>query len=143
MTLLMWFTAASSCRSSMPITTSAVFCRSMSTTRRWRDRWRYSCVPARRLLVRRCAAICAGSSAASAAIGRRPPSPIRGDGHYGRPQAMAWCEENAIDFVFGLPGNAVLADAVEATADDIRTRRALDRLPQEAEELLRHRFEIV
>jgi len=39
---------------------------------------------------------------------------------------MAWCEENGIDFVFGLPGNAVLADAVEETADDIRTRRALD-----------------
>jgi len=32
---------------------------------------------------------------------------IRGDGHYGRPQVMAWCEENGIDFVFGLPGNAV------------------------------------
>ena len=46
---------------------------------------------------------------------------IRGDGHYCRPQVMAWCEENGIDFVFGLPGNAVLADAVEETADDIRT----------------------
>jgi hypothetical protein len=54
---------------------------------------------------------------------------IRGDGHYGRPQVMAWCEENGIDFVFGLPGNAVLADAVEETADDIRTRRALDHKP--------------
>jgi Transposase DDE domain group 1 len=54
---------------------------------------------------------------------------IRGDGHYGRPQVMAWCEENGIDFVFGLPGNAVLADAVEGTADDIRTRRALDHKP--------------
>jgi hypothetical protein len=42
---------------------------------------------------------------------------------------MAWCEENGIDFVFGLPGNAVLADAVEETADDIRTRRALDHNP--------------
>lgn len=51
---------------------------------------------------------------------------IRGDGHYGRPQVMEWCEENGIDFVFGLPGNAVLAEAVEDTADDIRTRRALD-----------------
>ena len=51
---------------------------------------------------------------------------IRGDGHYGRPQVMAWCEENGIDFVFGLPGNAALAAAVEETADDIRTRRALD-----------------
>jgi hypothetical protein len=54
---------------------------------------------------------------------------IRGDGHYGRPQVTAWREENGIDFVFGLPGNAVLADAVEETADDIRTRRALDHKP--------------
>src|SRR5690349_11500835 len=54
---------------------------------------------------------------------------IRGDGHYSRPQVMAWCEENGIDFVFGLPGNAVLDNAVEATADDIRTRRALDHKP--------------
>ena len=54
---------------------------------------------------------------------------IRGDGHYDRPQVMPWCEENGIDFVFGLPGNAVLANTVEETADDIRTRRALDHKP--------------
>ncbi|ESZ60204.1 transposase IS4 [Mesorhizobium sp. L103C119B0] len=29
---------------------------------------------------------------------------IRGDGHYGRAEVMAWCENNAIDYVFGLPG---------------------------------------
>jgi len=45
---------------------------------------------------------------------------IRGDGHYGRPEVMAWCEENGIDFIFGLPGNAVLDRAVDQTADDIR-----------------------
>jgi hypothetical protein len=28
---------------------------------------------------------------------------IRGDGHYSRPQVMAWCEENGISFIFGLP----------------------------------------
>src|SRR5438132_1170350 len=54
---------------------------------------------------------------------------IRGDGHYSRPEVMAWCEDNDIDFVFGLPGNAILAGAVEAAADDIRTRRALDQKP--------------
>jgi len=54
---------------------------------------------------------------------------IRGDGHYSRPEVMAWCEENGIDFVFGLPGNAILAGAVEAADDDIRTRRALDQKP--------------
>jgi hypothetical protein len=49
---------------------------------------------------------------------------IRGDGHYGRPEVMDWCDDNGIDYVFGLPGNAVLARAVEVAADDIRTRRA-------------------
>src|SRR5271156_6213487 len=28
---------------------------------------------------------------------------IRGDGHYGRPEVMEWCDENAVGFVFGLP----------------------------------------
>src|SRR6266513_1920626 len=28
---------------------------------------------------------------------------IRGDGHYGRPEVMQWCDENNIEFVFGLP----------------------------------------
>jgi Transposase DDE domain group 1 len=54
---------------------------------------------------------------------------IRGDGHYGRPEVMEWCDENGVDFVFGLPGNAVLDRLVEETADDIRTRRALDQKP--------------
>ncbi len=54
---------------------------------------------------------------------------IRGDGHYGRPEVMEWCDENGVDFVFGLPGNAVLDRLVDETADDIRTRRALDQKP--------------
>src|SRR5256885_1569890 len=54
---------------------------------------------------------------------------IRGDGHYARPQVMEWCDENDIDFVFGLPGNTVLDRLVDAVADDIRTRRALDQKP--------------
>ena len=54
---------------------------------------------------------------------------IRGDGHYSRPEVMAWCEENGIDFVFGLPGNIILDRLVDEAADDIRTRRALDQKP--------------
>jgi hypothetical protein len=54
---------------------------------------------------------------------------LRGDGHYGRPQVMQWCDENGVDFVFGLPGNPVLDRLVDETADDIRTRRALDHNP--------------
>jgi hypothetical protein len=42
---------------------------------------------------------------------------------------MEWCDENGIDFVFGLPGNTVLDWLVDETADDIRTRRALDQKP--------------
>ena len=54
---------------------------------------------------------------------------IRGDGHYGRPEVMQWCDQNGLDFIFGLSGNTVLDRAVDATADDIRTRRALDQKP--------------
>ena len=54
---------------------------------------------------------------------------IRGDGHYSRPEAMEWCEKNGVDFIFGLPGNRVLDRLVDETADDIRTRRALDHKP--------------
>jgi hypothetical protein len=42
---------------------------------------------------------------------------------------MEWCEKNAVDFIFGLPGNAVLDRLVDETADEIRTRRALDQKP--------------
>jgi Transposase DDE domain group 1 len=49
---------------------------------------------------------------------------IRGDGHYGRPEVMEWCEKNGINYIFGLPGNVVLDRLVEAAADDIRVRRA-------------------
>jgi hypothetical protein len=37
---------------------------------------------------------------------------------------MEWCEENGIEFIFGLPGNAVLSRLVEVAADDVRVRRA-------------------
>ena len=49
---------------------------------------------------------------------------IRGDGHYGRREVMDWCEDNGLDYVFGLSGNRILAATVEDKADDIRTRRA-------------------
>jgi hypothetical protein len=37
---------------------------------------------------------------------------------------MEWCDENGIDFVFGLAGNDVLRRLVEPIADDVRVRRA-------------------
>lgn len=54
---------------------------------------------------------------------------IRGDGHYGRPEVMAWCEQNTVDYIFGLPGNAVLNRLLEPTADDVRVRRAETQAP--------------
>jgi hypothetical protein len=49
---------------------------------------------------------------------------IRGDGHYGRHEVMTWCETSDIDYILGLPGNAVLDRLVETIADDVRVRRA-------------------
>lgn len=49
---------------------------------------------------------------------------IRGDGHYGRPEAMAWCEDNGVDYIFGLSGNAVLHTLAATVADDLKVRRA-------------------
>jgi hypothetical protein len=45
---------------------------------------------------------------------------FRGDGHYGREEAMTWCENYGIDYIFGLSGNVVLDRLVDAAADDIR-----------------------
>jgi hypothetical protein len=49
---------------------------------------------------------------------------VRGDSHYGRPEAMAWCERNRVGYIFGLAGNAVLLRHVTAEAE----QAALDRL---------------
>ena len=54
---------------------------------------------------------------------------IRGDGHYGRPEVMSWCEANGVDYIFGLAGNAVVDRLVEPVADDVRTRRAQTQAP--------------
>ena len=54
---------------------------------------------------------------------------IRGDSHYGRPEVMAWCEANGVDYIFGLAGNAVLDRLVEPHADDVRVRRAEAQAP--------------
>jgi hypothetical protein len=51
---------------------------------------------------------------------------IRGDGHYARPEIMAFCEAAGVDYVFGLPTNAALrADpAIVAVADACAVKRA-------------------
>jgi hypothetical protein len=42
---------------------------------------------------------------------------VRGDSHYGRPEAMSWCERNRVGYVFGLAGNKVLLRRVAALAE--------------------------
>jgi hypothetical protein len=49
---------------------------------------------------------------------------FRGDSHYGRPEAMAWCEANGIDYIFGLAGNSVLHRQVYEAADALKVTRA-------------------
>ncbi len=49
---------------------------------------------------------------------------FRGDSHYGRPEAMAWCEDNGVDYIFGLAGNRRLDALAAAVADDLKVRRA-------------------
>ena len=49
---------------------------------------------------------------------------FRGDSHYGRAEAMAWCEANGVDYIFGLAGNAVLHGLAYEAGDDLKVRRA-------------------
>jgi hypothetical protein len=58
---------------------------------------------------------------------------IRGDSHYGRPEAMAWCERHRVGYIFGLAGNKVLLRRVTAEAEQV----ALDRLDAPADQKVR------
>jgi hypothetical protein len=58
---------------------------------------------------------------------------IRGDSHYGRPEAMAWCERHRVGYIFGLAGNRVLLRRVTAEAE----QAALDRLDTAAGDKVR------
>src|SRR3712207_1993572 len=61
-----------------------------------------------------------------AAIRRRWPKVdvlVRGDGHYGRPEAMSWCERNRVGYVLGLAGNGVLLGRVVGLAEEVAVRR--------------------
>jgi hypothetical protein len=49
---------------------------------------------------------------------------VRGDSHYGRPEALSWCERNRVGYVFGLAGNKVLLRRVADLADNAAVRRA-------------------
>ena len=48
----------------------------------------------------------------------------RGDGHYGRIEAMEWAEDNGADYIFGLAGNAALDALVAEAAANLRFHHA-------------------
>jgi hypothetical protein len=48
---------------------------------------------------------------------------VRGDSHYGRPEAMSWCERHWVGYAFGLAGNKVLPAKVADLAEDAAVRR--------------------
>jgi hypothetical protein len=50
---------------------------------------------------------------------------FRGDSHYACPEAMAFCEQNDVDYIFALAGTKPLARKVDAAADAVRTERAI------------------
>jgi hypothetical protein len=55
---------------------------------------------------------------------------VRGDSHYGRPEAMRWCERNRVGYVFGLAGNKVLSAQVAGLAEDAAVSRIESEVPK-------------
>jgi len=50
---------------------------------------------------------------------------VRGDSHYGRHEAMEWCESQGVDYVFGFGGgNSVLNAMIREQADALCVERA-------------------
>jgi Transposase DDE domain group 1 len=64
---------------------------------------------------------------------------VRGDSHYGRHEAMEWCEEaDGIDYIFGFGGNKILAGMTRQAADAICVKRALTQRDQHGWQALRY-----
>lgn len=51
---------------------------------------------------------------------------FRGDSHYACPEAMAYCEQNDVDYIFALAGTKPLARKIDAVSDAVRTERAVE-----------------
>lgn len=49
---------------------------------------------------------------------------VRGDSHYGRIEAMMFCERARVGYIFGLAGNKVLLGRVRDLVEDVAVRRA-------------------
>ncbi len=48
---------------------------------------------------------------------------VRGDSHYGRPEAMDWCEDAGVFYAFGIGTNAALAALAAPLNEDVGLRR--------------------
>src|SRR5262249_24975642 len=118
--------AISSSRYSTTITTSAAFCRSTSMKRQAVSRWRGPSARARRRPGKEVRTVL---KHVIKRIRRHWPKVhilVRGDSHYGRDEAMEWCEETqGVDYVFGFAGNDVLHALTREAADAIAVQRAL------------------
>ena len=57
---------------------------------------------------------------------------MRGDSHYGRPEAMAWCERQRVGYIFGLAGNPALLRQIGALAEDAALGVASDAVIEDA-----------
>jgi Transposase DDE domain group 1 len=53
---------------------------------------------------------------------------VRGDSHYGRHEAMSWCERERVGYVFGLAGNKVLLRLVAGLAEQAALERVEGRV---------------
>ncbi|MGY4310786.1 hypothetical protein ACVWW1_000089 [Bradyrhizobium sp. JR3.5] len=51
---------------------------------------------------------------------------FRGDSHYAGPEAMTFCEQNGVDYIFALAGTKPLARKVDEVCDAFRTERAIE-----------------
>jgi hypothetical protein len=127
-------TAARSSRASTPTTTAAASCRSTSTRRSPASRWPSSSAPAKPPTGPRCSLVLRHVVRAIRARWPRVEILIRGDSHYARPEAMAWCERHRVGYIFGLAGNKVLLKQVAGLAEDA----AMSRVAGEGEKVRRY-----
>jgi len=51
---------------------------------------------------------------------------FRGDSHYACPEAMAYCEQNDVNYIFALAGTKPLARKIDEVSDAVRSERAIE-----------------
>ena len=90
---------------------------------------RSCCAPARPRRASKCALICAGSCAISVNAGRGRASHSEAMATTPDPRRWTWCEDNDVDYVFGLPGSKPLAKKIDEAAEAVRTERAVSNKP--------------